>query len=300
MEKNDNTTVDTIESLVKDRDSLWHIIVAQSRDGIVLLDQTGKVFEVNKRYALMLGYTHEEMYNLHIWDWDTQFTKEELEEKIKMIDYDGHHFETTQKRKDGSIIDIECSNSATIFKGQKLIFCICRDITQRKHLENEIKYLASTDILTELPNRNEFQKKIKLEIYNTNRYNNSFSVIMYDIDYFKHINDSFGHPEGDIVLKSMSKLVKSFLRQTDLVARWGGEEFMIIMPQTNATSAKLAAEKLRFAIEEHNFNDNYKITASFGVTEYKIDDTLSTLLKRVDDALYVSKSEGRNRVTVIL
>ena len=290
---------DSVESLIKDRESLWHIIVNQSRDGIVLLDQNGKVFEANIRYAIMLGYSLEELYNLHVWDWDTQFSKEELEEKIKEIDYDGHHFETSQRRKDGSTIDVECSNSATIFKGQKLIFCICRDVTKRKQLEKEVYLLATTDLLTGLSNRMEFQRRLKQEIYGFSRYGNVFSVIMYDLDFFKRINDTFGHLEGDNVLRVTSGLVKDNIRATDVATRWGGEEFMILMPQTNISAARSVAEKIRCSIESHQFHESYRVTASFGVVEYQPGDDVNSLLKRVDDALYVAKSKGRNCIEVL-
>jgi PAS domain S-box-containing protein len=131
------------EDLLKDKIYRWRIMLEQSRDGIVVLDQNGKVYEANKRYADMLAYSMEEIHQLHVWDWDTQFAKEQLIEMIRSIDDTGAHFETRQRRKDGTIIDVELSNNGAVYKEQKLIFCVCRDITDRKRAEMERKNLIN-------------------------------------------------------------------------------------------------------------------------------------------------------------
>ena len=129
------------EDLLKDEIFRWRILLEQSRDGIVVLDQNGKVYEANNRYADMLGYSMEEIHNLHVWDWDIQFEKEQLTEMIRSIDGAGAHFETRQRRKDGTLIDVELSNNGAVYREQKLIFCVCRDITDRKRTEMERKNL---------------------------------------------------------------------------------------------------------------------------------------------------------------
>lgn len=129
------------EELLKDEISRRRIMFEQSRDGLVVLDQKGKVNEANKRFADMLGYSMEEIHQLHVWDWDTQFKKEELIEMLRSVDDGGAHFETCQRRKDGTLLDVELSTNGFIFRKQKLVFCICRDITNRKQLEMERKNL---------------------------------------------------------------------------------------------------------------------------------------------------------------
>ena len=126
-----------VEELLKDEISWRRMLVEQSRDAIVVLDQNCKVYEANKRYADMLGYSMEEVYQLYVWDWDFQFTKEQLKEMIRTVDDSGDHFETQHRRKDGTIIDLELSTNGAIYRGQKLIFCVCRDITERKQAETE-------------------------------------------------------------------------------------------------------------------------------------------------------------------
>lgn len=115
------------------------ILVEQSRDGIVVMNQEGGVYEANKRFAEMLGYTMEEVYQLHVWDWDGQFTREQLWNMINTVGETGDHFETKHRRKDGSIINVEISSNAAVFDGKKLIFCVCHDITNRKKMEEELR-----------------------------------------------------------------------------------------------------------------------------------------------------------------
>jgi PAS domain S-box-containing protein len=115
------------------------ILVEQSRDGIVVLDQTGKVLEANQRYAEMLGYSAEEVRQLYVWDWDAQWSREELLEKLRRVDVAGDHFETRHRRQDGTIFNVEISTNGAVLAGQKLIFCVCRDISQRKAAERALR-----------------------------------------------------------------------------------------------------------------------------------------------------------------
>lgn len=128
-----------LESLLKNEIFRRQILVRQSRDGIVVLDQDGKVYEANKRYADMLGYSMEEIHQLHVWDWDSQFTKEQLIEMIRSVDDAGAHFETRQRRKDGILLDVEISTNGAVYGEQKLVFCICRDITGRKRSDEALR-----------------------------------------------------------------------------------------------------------------------------------------------------------------
>ena len=120
------------------------IFIEQSSDGIVVLDQNGKVFEVNKKYADMLGYSQEEVLQLHVWDWDTQWTRKELLEMIMNVDEFGDHFEAQHRRKNGTLIDVEVSSNGAVCNGQKLAFCVCRDITERKRTEQELLHAKLT------------------------------------------------------------------------------------------------------------------------------------------------------------
>jgi PAS domain S-box-containing protein len=131
------------ERALEDEATRRRILFEQSRDGIVVLDQNGKVYEANQRFSDMLGYSAEETLHLYVWDWDTQWTREELMEQISIIGSSGDHFRTRHRRKDGTCYDVEISTNGAVYAGQKLVFCICRDITERKKAEEEKEKLKS-------------------------------------------------------------------------------------------------------------------------------------------------------------
>ena len=168
-----------------------------------------------------------------------------------------------------------------------------------KILNKKLKKLYLTDKLTGLYNRFKIDKELSLQKDNIDR-NDSYScgLILIDIDYFKSINDTLGHLVGDCILKDISKLLKNNLRKTDIIGRWGGEEFLIILPFTSKDIAKKVAENLRVLIEENNFSYkmNRKITISIGVTEFSKSKSVEDTLLLVDNLLYKAKENGRNRV----
>ena len=168
-----------------------------------------------------------------------------------------------------------------------------------KILNKKLKKLYLTDKLTGLYNRFKIDKELSLQKDNIDR-NDSYScgLILIDIDYFKSINDTLGHLVGDCILKDISKLLKNNLRKTDIIGRWGGEEFLIILPFTSKDIAKKIAENLRVLIEENNFSYkmNRKITISIGVTEFSKSKSVEDTLLLVDNLLYKAKENGRNRV----
>ncbi|MGJ0287822.1 diguanylate cyclase [Aliarcobacter cryaerophilus] len=170
-----------------------------------------------------------------------------------------------------------------------------------KILNKKLNELYLTDKLTGLYNRFKIDKELSSQKDNIDR-NDSYScgLILIDIDYFKSINDTLGHLEGDCILKDISKLLKNNLRKTDIIGRWGGEEFLIILPFTSKDIAKKIAENLRALIEENNFSYkmNRKITISIGVTEFSKSKSVEETLLLVDNLLYKAKENGRNRVEV--
>ncbi|WP_321393958.1 GGDEF domain-containing protein [uncultured Desulfuromusa sp.] len=153
-----------------------------------------------------------------------------------------------------------------------------------------------TDPLTGLNNRMRLDEAMKEEFNRALRYQCKFSVILMDIDHFKKVNDTWGHLVGDDVLKMMADLFKSTLRNIDIAGRWGGEEFLILLPSQGFDHAVLVAEKLRCLVEETAFLEVGTLTASFGVAEYWPEETVSDLVHKADQALYRAKELGRNRV----
>jgi PAS domain S-box-containing protein len=132
------------DDLLEDELHWRRLLIEESRDPIVVLDQDAAVYDANTRFGDMLGHTREEVSRLHAWDWDAALTEAQIRELAKSVDAAGHHFETRHRRRDGAIIDVELSNNGATYRGQKLIFCICRDITERKKAEQEREELIKS------------------------------------------------------------------------------------------------------------------------------------------------------------
>ncbi len=165
-----------------------------------------------------------------------------------------------------------------------------------REANRELEILAVTDKLTGLYNRAKIDKDLVHELSMAERYEHVFSVVLIDIDHFKSINDSFGHLVGDTVLKELAILMEQHTRETDIKGRWGGEEFILILPSTNIEKAINAAEILRNSIAEYEFKTVGSVTASFGVSAYRANDDSDAVVNRADHALYEAKRHGRNRV----
>ena len=171
------------------------------------------------------------------------------------------------------------------------------DITQIKEKSNLLEYQASHDRLTGLFNRNKFDEFYSKEVKRSKRYKTELSIIIFDIDDFKIINDTHGHQIGDVVLKEISQIISLHIREQDIAVRWGGEEFLVLLPHTNLDGATTVANKIRTNIEVYSFTQlNLKITASFGVCELKEEDTDESLILRTDKFLYEAKNNGKNKV----
>ena len=171
------------------------------------------------------------------------------------------------------------------------------DITQIKEKSNLLEYQASHDRLTGLFNRNKFDEFYSKEVKRSKRYKTELSIIIFDIDDFKIINDTHGHQIGDVVLKEISQIISLHIREQDIAVRWGGEEFLVLLPHTNLDGATTVANKIRTNIEVYSFTQlNLKITASFGVCELKEEDTDKSLILRTDKFLYEAKNNGKNKV----
>ena len=160
----------------------------------------------------------------------------------------------------------------------------------------ELRNLASTDTLTGLHNRRLILKLLTKDLEISTRYNRELSLLMVDIDHFKNINDKYGHQMGDHVLSLIAKKLEDECRQTDLVGRYGGEEFLIILPETNQQAAIELAERVRNEVNGLDIGLSIAISCSIGVTSLIKGDSITTLIKRADDALYQAKDQGRNRV----
>lgn len=170
------------------------------------------------------------------------------------------------------------------------------EITERKRVEKKLQQLATTDALTGITNRGQFDTLLEKELVRAQRYHTPIYLIMFDIDHFKRVNDNFGHLIGDSVLVQLAKLVSEKIRLNDVFARWGGEEFVLLLTGGDILGALRLAENLRMDIQSFVFPEVGRVTCSFGVAEFAETDAIKDLVKRADMALYKAKSHGRNCV----
>ena len=309
----------TKEQLISELDSLRREIaehrenedrfrtVAQTAvDAIILADVQGNVIFWNESAHRIFGYTEEEIAGKPLTVLMSPEDRDAHQKGLEHIrltgksKYIGKTKEMQALRKNGEKFPIELS-IAMWNVGEKTFYsAIVRDITKRKRLESELQTRATTDTLTQVYNRIKYYEIMKRDIERAKRYNHPLSLIMFDIDHFKMVNDTYGHAVGDYVLQALTHIVKLDLRETDFLVRWGGEEFVIIAPDTDIERAEILAERVRKSAEEYKFERVGTVTVSFGVTQFTKNDTEDTFIKRTDDALYAAKRMGRNRVEVIV
>lgn len=182
--------------------------------------------------------------------------------------------------------------------GEVLWHGMMLDVTEQVAEESRLRHLSDTDDLTGVANRRRLMERLEEEISLSNRHGTPLSVMMLDLDHFKLINDTWGHLQGDHVLSNLATLCRQLLREEDLVARLGGEEFVLLIPLTPLARCRALAERLCQRIAEHDFGiGTGAITVSIGLAEYRQGDSRDALIARADRQLYVAKRHGRNRVT---
>ena len=179
-----------------------------------------------------------------------------------------------------------------------------RELTkERIRMMEKLQRLAVTDGLTKLYNSRSFYSQLETEVDRFNRYKHPLALLLLDLDHFKEYNDNYGHLEGDKVLVRFSQIIKSCLRTNDSAYRYGGEEFTVILPETAGAEARTVAQRIRAALEAERFypqdGEEVRITISVGVTEYHPKEELSTFIQRADKAMYLSKQNGRNKVSML-
>lgn len=261
-------------------------------------DLKGNITYASNAFSNICGYSKNELlghsHNIIRHDDMTKSKFENLWDTIKKGKvWEG---ELKNKKKNGSYYWVNAIISPIYNSENKITgyTAVRQNITDRK----EVEEISQRDKLTGVYNRLKLDSVLETEVNRSKRYDSKFSVILADIDKFKNINDIYGHQVGDEVLKQMADIMSKQLRKTDVLGRWGGEEFMLICPNTSLAGAKILAEKLRKSIQNHNFKQVGIRTSSFGVSEYINGEKEQELIKRCDEALYDAKAAGRNKVIV--
>jgi len=281
------------------------LILSSTAEGVIGINQKGQTIFVNMAAQKMVQFNQDELIGKYINDWiyhSDEKSKSHLATECQIIRClkSGEQHQVKIEafcHKNGAHFPVECQVMPLIeegeFQGAVITF---RDITERLKTEQELQHKASFDSLTSIYNRLKFEELLEHAMLEANRYRRPLSLAMFDIDHFKLINDAHGHQAGDAVLREISALTKKTLRDVDSVARWGGEEFMILAPETTLDGIARVAEKIRDVIASNHFSGIEQVTISFGVAQFKYHESEDDLLKRIDDALYTAKQLGRNRV----
>jgi diguanylate cyclase (GGDEF)-like protein/PAS domain S-box-containing protein len=214
----------------------------------------------------------------------------------------GKYLETTAMSRSGKTIPFHVSVSESVSGGKKLYTTIMRDVSQIKAYEEDLQVLANTDSLTRLYNRRQLYPIIQKELDRVARRKVPFSVLMMDIDHFKKFNDTHGHAGGDLLLSRFADTIRQVFRQMDSAFRFGGEEFVVLLPETTTQEGMIPAERFRQRIADSAFpvapaGKPVSVTVSVGIAQYREGDTIDEVIRRADLAMYAAKSGGRNRVT---
>jgi diguanylate cyclase len=227
-------------------------------------------------------------------DQDIDHLKEAIKERLDHIDgFIAHQDEVSTHGSTAMAEQLQAM--------QELVGNLQNDVREAHLRLEEQRKKAETDPLTQLPNREAYEKRAELEFKRWQRYRRPLSLVVGDIDFFKSINDNYGHLAGDKVLQIVARQLRERLRQTDFIARYGGEEMVILLPETSVQQALQTAENLRRQLEAANFHyndDPVLVTMSFGIAEFCEGDTVESVFTRADKAMYRSKDEGRNRCSV--
>jgi len=274
------------------------VMMQSSHEGIHLMNDQGNVIEANEAFCLHLGYTQTEVLRLNVSDFDAKLSPNELKENIRRL-LTGHTmFETVHRRKDGTLVDVELSISGVELAGQRYLLAFCRDITDRKKAESEIKQMAFYDPLTGLANRRLMTDRMEQALAHARRTGELVAVCMIDLDGFKQVNDSIGHQGGDQLLIEVARRLQECIRQTDTASRLGGDEFVLILggfKKISECEQSLNRIIADLAMPYSVVNEIANVSASIGATLFPNDGgTPDLLLRHADLAMYEAKQAGKN------
>ncbi len=278
------------------------------QDNMIILTDGTRIVEANKSFYDFFSTSNIDDFRRLYGCIDSQLIGDERSiRKIEGESWIQNLLDGKFERNIAKIVSVKTGDTRTFMvkatkfpeEEEELYIVSMSDITDMEEEAKMLEKLATTDPLTKIYNRLKLNELLAFEVKKSDRYKLPLSLIMFDIDHFKDINDTYGHDIGDEVLIKLCESVSASIRETDVFARWGGEEFIIMLPNTADEGAQVMAENLRKVIENTNFGSVGVVTASFGVSEYCPDTNMRDVLKKVDDALYEAKKGGRNKVVLL-
>jgi diguanylate cyclase (GGDEF)-like protein/PAS domain S-box-containing protein len=295
----------TLQNGLLESEKKYRSIIENASDAIISIDEHWKILMVNPAAEEVLGYGKDEMIGMDIrlllppryaknWDIIRSYTSP------KESAADTRYIELSAQRKSGEEIPVHVSISENRNQGKRSFTVILRDISERKAFEEELRLLSITDSLTNLFNRRHFYSLAQKDLERAVRNRVPFSVILIDVDRFKTYNDDFGHQEGDFLLREIAGLMRKTFRLMDSCFRFGGEEFLVLLPETNAGGAMIAAERFRTRLAAMEFllpsaGTPVAVTVSIGISDYRDGYTIDDIVRYADLAMYGAKNAGRNR-----
>jgi diguanylate cyclase (GGDEF)-like protein/PAS domain S-box-containing protein len=260
---------------------------------------TKRVILANRRTSELFELDPEKMVGQHPTDFYVHPEAREL--LLARVEKEGHveNFEAVLKTATGRTFHALMSAQRLLYNGEPAIVASALDISAQKAVEEQLRELATRDSLTDCVNRRYFMEIAAKELERADRYGNSVTIAMIDVDHFKDINDKFGHAAGDRVLRTIADRCRSALRKTDVLGRFGGEEFVVLFVETGLAEAQRVAVRLLARVAEPMTGSEFvemAVTISAGVVERRPGETLDSMLRVADEALYQAKRDGRNRV----
>jgi diguanylate cyclase (GGDEF)-like protein/PAS domain S-box-containing protein len=309
--------IELLKKMVEERskaltesETKYRTLVEQSLEGIIII-QDGLIKFVNPTLLKISNYGEKEMVGENVLRFISpedmelvlkSLNKSFVDQKVKIP------LEIKMLHKNEETIYLEVLSTSIQYEGNPAILTTLRDITERKKTEAELKRLVITDDLTGLFNQRYFYAQVAREIEIVKRHGRQLSMFLADIDMFKDFNDTYGHWEGDNVLKKIGEILQKNIRMIDMAFRYGGEEFIVLLPETKYNDAIIVAERIRKAVAQTVFYpfsldghpDIISKTVSIGVTEFLHNDDIKSFLKRVDNAMYQAKKTGRNMVIPLM
>ncbi|MCI4458778.1 MAG: diguanylate cyclase [Thermocrinis sp.] len=281
-----------------EKEELFRLLAENNTNGVILYDfQEDKIVYANKVFLRTLKYQEEEVIGKSAFAFVNSKDLERAKRIIKKRTVDPRKSLESILRfttKTGKVKWFKLAGHVVIYRNKEHLLVTLVDITMEKKREKRLFYLAITDKLTKLLNRHAGIKMFENLLYQAQRYGVPFSLLMLDMDNFKKINDELGHLAGDLALREVAKAIKKSIRKSDIAIRWGGEEFLLLLPHT--ADPLPIGEKLRKLINAISMDGYGPLSVSIGATTYREGDTIDSMIQRADSALYSAKSKGKNRV----
>jgi len=293
--------LETTINEVKDAQALFELIFKTIPDATVIMAYDNlELFDCNHAFTSIFKCSKSYLYGKYVNDMlfpDDKLAEEQFKKSFE-CPQSSQNLSLKLSLINGFSFYALFSSAIIHIMDKKYVLTVIKDITEMKRMEMEIKRLMQIDPLTQLYNRFKIDDALISEAQRTKGDDAVFSIIIFDIDDFKSINDNHGHIVGDEILKSISQIVKDNIRSSDIAGRWGGEEFIIILQNTNSEKGFVLAEQLRLEIEKHNFTQVGKVTASFGIAQSDATVDSTAIVSNADKAMYEAKKSGKNKTIV--